>query len=126
MTADAGYSSGEALKFCEDHQIDVYIPNFGQYKPEREGFYYNSELDQYECVQTKGNKAVLTFKVEKTDSKGYTKKNTGAIIANAKNARSEPNASGKAISKESRKASISPTKTACMQNSPKTPRMPGE
>ena len=74
VAADAGYSSGEALKFCEDNQIDAYIPNFGQYKPEREGFIYNPELDQYECIQAKGNKAILPFKGDKTDSKGYTKK----------------------------------------------------
>jgi hypothetical protein len=57
IVADAAYSSGEALKYCEENNIDAYIPNFGRYKPEREGFVYNEELDQYECQQ--GNKATL-------------------------------------------------------------------
>jgi len=71
IAADAGYSSGKALQYCEDHGIDAYIPNFGQYKPEREGFIYNPELDQYECIQIGGQKAQLPFKGIKTDSKGY-------------------------------------------------------
>lgn len=74
VLADAGYSSGESLQYCEDHNIDAYIPNFGQYKPEREGFIYNREQDQYECIKEGGNRAVLTFKGIKTDSKGYEKK----------------------------------------------------
>ncbi len=74
VIADAGYSSGESLQYCEAKGIDAYIPNFGQYKPEREGFIYNAEQDQYECIQEGGNRAVLPFKGERTDSKGYRKK----------------------------------------------------
>jgi transposase len=74
ITADAGYSSGKALQYCEENNIDAYIPNFGQYKPEREGFIYNQTLNQYECQKQGGNRAVLTFKGIKTDSKGYEKK----------------------------------------------------
>lgn len=62
VIADAGYSSGESLQYCQDHNIDAYIPNFGQYKPEREGFIYNKELNQYECCKAGGNHAILTFK----------------------------------------------------------------
>jgi len=47
VVADAGYSSGESLQYCEDKNLDAYIPNFGQYKPEREGFIYNENLNQY-------------------------------------------------------------------------------
>ncbi len=72
VIADAGYSSGEALAFCESHNIDAYIPNFGQYKSEREGFIYNAEKDQYECQR--GKRAVLPFKRIATDSKGYSKR----------------------------------------------------
>ena len=72
--ADAGYSSGESLQYCEDHNIDAYIPNFGQYKPEREGFIFNEEENRYECVKEGGNKAFLPFKRILTDSKGYEKK----------------------------------------------------
>lgn len=73
VLADAGYSSGESLKYCKEKGINAYIPNFGQYKPEREGFYYNKSENRYECRQTGGNHAVLLFKGTKTDSKGYAK-----------------------------------------------------
>ena len=72
ITADTGYSSGEALKYLDENNIDAYIPNFGQYIPQREGFIYNKEKDQYECQR--GNLAILPCKGERTDSKGYTKK----------------------------------------------------
>ncbi len=72
ITADTGYSSGEVLRYLEDNNIDAYIPNFGQYKNEREGFIFNKALDQYECQR--GNKAILSFKGEKTDRQGYLKK----------------------------------------------------
>ena len=74
VLADAGYSSGESLGYCEAHGIDAYIPNFGQYKPEREGFVFNRELNQYECIKEGGNRAILPFKRILTDSKGYQKK----------------------------------------------------
>lgn len=72
ITADTGYSSGEVLAYLDKQQIDAYIPNFGLYMPEREGFVYNKEKDQYECQR--GNRALLPFKNARTDSKGYTKK----------------------------------------------------
>ncbi|MFN0292666.1 IS1182 family transposase, partial [Pedobacter helvus] len=74
VLADAGYSSGNSLQYCKEKGINAYIPNFGQYKPEREGFVYNREANRYECEKEGGNKAFLLFKGEKTDSKGYTKK----------------------------------------------------
>jgi transposase len=58
--ADTGFSSGEALKFCEENNIDAYIPNFGKYINSREGFEYDKENDRYLC--TRGNKAILPFK----------------------------------------------------------------
>ena len=60
LLADTGYSSGEALQYLEENDIDAYIPNFGQYKPQRDGFIYNQELDRYECIR--GNRAILPFK----------------------------------------------------------------
>jgi transposase len=60
ITADTGYSSGGALRYCEQHNIDAYIPNFGRYLQQREGFLYNGEQDRYECQR--GNKAILAFK----------------------------------------------------------------
>lgn len=74
ILADTGYSSGESLLYCQENKIDAYIPNFGQYKWEREGFIYNKELNQYECIKAGANQAVLTFKGVKVDSKGYAKK----------------------------------------------------
>lgn len=74
IVADAGYSSGEALQYLEEKKIDAWIPNFGQYKPEREGFVYNQEKDQYECIREGGNKAILPMKKQHIDSKGYEKK----------------------------------------------------
>lgn len=72
LLADAGYSSGSALKYLEFKGITGYIPNFGQYKPHREGFRYDKAKDQYECER--GNKALLPYKRTLTDSKGYTKR----------------------------------------------------
>ncbi|MBN8697777.1 MAG: transposase [Bacteroidetes bacterium] len=60
VIADAGYSSGSALANLKENKITGYIPNFGLYKPEREGFIKNKELDQYECQR--GHKAILPFK----------------------------------------------------------------
>lgn len=73
LIADAGYSSGEALQYLTEKNIDAWIPNFGQYKPTREGFIYSKEHNQYECIKEGGNKAILKFKGTKTDSKGYQK-----------------------------------------------------
>ena len=49
VLADAGYSSGEALRYLEERNLTGYIPNFGQYKSEREGFIYQEEGDYYTC-----------------------------------------------------------------------------
>jgi len=68
--ADAGYSSGEALKALEENNITGYIPNFGQYKPSREGFSYDKENDRYICSQGK----FLPFKKLITTSLGYKMK----------------------------------------------------
>jgi transposase len=68
VLADTGYSSGEALKHCQARGLKAYIPNFGKYKPEREGFIYNKEHDRYECQR--GNRAHLPFKSETTNAKG--------------------------------------------------------
>lgn len=72
ILADTGYSSGTALKYLEEQNITGYIPNFGKYKNEREGFIYNKEKDQYECQQ--GNKAILPYKSTSTDVLGFEKK----------------------------------------------------
>jgi transposase len=68
--ADAGYSSGEALKALEEKNITGYIPNFGQYKPSREGFSYDAENDRYTCSRG----VHLPFKKIQTNSLGYKMK----------------------------------------------------
>jgi hypothetical protein len=68
--ADAGYSSGEALQSLEDHNITGYIPNFGQYKPSREGFTYDKQNDRYTCSRG----VHLPFKKLTTTSLGYKMK----------------------------------------------------
>lgn len=73
LLADGGYSSGEALEYLHQKKINAYIPNFGQYKPTRKGFVFNKLQNHYQCTQKGGNNAILLFKGEKTDSKGYAK-----------------------------------------------------
>ena len=73
ILADAAYSSGESLDFLNQNGIEAWMPNFGQYVAEREGFVFNKEENRYECIKDGGHKALLTYKGEKTDSKGYRK-----------------------------------------------------
>jgi transposase len=68
--ADAGYSSGAALKALEENNITGYIPNFGQYKPSREGFTYDKQNDRYTCSRG----VHLPFKKLTTTSLGYKMK----------------------------------------------------
>lgn len=70
VLCDAGYSSGEALKALEDHNITGYIPNFGQYKATREGFAYDKQNDRYTCSRG----VHLPFKRIITTSLGYRMK----------------------------------------------------
>jgi len=82
LIADTGYSSGEALQYCQENNIDAYIPNFGQYKFEREGFTYNEKLDQYECQR--GNKAILPCKGIRARQDGYQYKQYSAVKVSVK------------------------------------------
>ena len=68
--ADTGYSSGDALRLLEFYRITGYIPNFGQFKPVREGFTYDPEKDCYTCSQG----VLLPYKKTHTDAKGNIKK----------------------------------------------------
>ena len=70
LLADGGYSSGEALQALEDNNIEGYIPNFGQYKHDREGFIYNKKNDKYTCSEG----VDLPFKKISTSSLGYQRK----------------------------------------------------
>lgn len=70
IAADTGYSSTKALQACEANGIDAYIPNFGQYKPFRNGFTYDKHIDAYRCERG----ALLPYKKTYQDKKGYFKK----------------------------------------------------
>jgi len=71
IACDAGYSSSKALQACIDNNITAFIPNFGQYKPSREGFLYDEKSDRYTCT-AKG--VHLPYKKTYGDKKGYYKK----------------------------------------------------
>jgi transposase len=83
ICADTNYSSGDALRFAVENNIDAYIPNIGSYKPTRPGFLYNQELDQWECQR--GKKAILTFKRIETKENGGAKKIYSSSPAECKN-----------------------------------------
>ena len=72
LLADGGYSSGEALQVLEDNNIEGYIPNFGQYKSDREaaGFVYDEVNDKYICSRGKE----LPFKKVDKSILGYERK----------------------------------------------------
>jgi hypothetical protein len=71
IAADTGYSSGKALQACIDHNVTAFIPNFGHYKPQREGFVFDAQEDRYTCI-AKG--VHLPYKKTYQDKKGYYKK----------------------------------------------------
>ena len=71
IACDTGYSSGTALQACIDHNVTAYIPNFGQYKPSRDGFVFDEVHDRYTCT-AKG--VHLPYKKTYQDKKGYYKK----------------------------------------------------
>lgn len=69
VIADAGYSSGEALKALEENNIQGYIPNRGQYIHERPGFPYHAEGDFYTCP----NNIKLTYRGSQKDGNHINK-----------------------------------------------------
>lgn len=81
IAADTGYSSGQALQNCIEQNITAYIPNFGQYKTNRDGFTYDENKDLYQCSQG----ALLPFKKTYQDKKGYTKKQYRSSAVACKN-----------------------------------------
>ncbi|RYF26922.1 MAG: hypothetical protein EOO42_00020 [Flavobacteriales bacterium] len=53
LLADAAYSNGSNYSFLEQRNVTGWIPVFGKYKPEIEGFPYNKEKDEYTCPMNK-------------------------------------------------------------------------
>ena len=50
LLADAGYSNGYNYQFLEQQNITGWIPTFGMFKLEVEGFSYDKEADQFTCL----------------------------------------------------------------------------
>jgi len=53
ILADTGYSNGANYALLEQWKITGWIPVFGQYKPQIEGFPYDPEADHFTCSQGK-------------------------------------------------------------------------
>jgi hypothetical protein len=64
--ADAGYSNGSNYDFLEQGKVTGWIPVFGKYKPEIEGFPYNKEKNKYSCPMNRP----LPFKGFRTNRDG--------------------------------------------------------
>ncbi|MBR8841165.1 MAG: IS1182 family transposase [Stigonema ocellatum SAG 48.90 = DSM 106950] len=70
ILADSGYSNGANYALLEQWNITGWIPVFGQYKPQIEGFPYAPESDRFICSQGKH----LMFKTfDKTADGGWLK-----------------------------------------------------
>ena len=53
LLADAGYANGSNYALLEAAHITAWIPVFGQYKAEIDGFTYNAPTDDYNCAAGK-------------------------------------------------------------------------
>ncbi|MDB5270738.1 MAG: hypothetical protein JWP58_3778 [Hymenobacter sp.] len=51
LLADAGYANGPNYARLEAEQVTAWIPVFGQYKPDIEGFTYNRRTDAFTCPE---------------------------------------------------------------------------
>jgi hypothetical protein len=49
VVADTGYSNGFNYAFLEHRGISPWIPTFGAYKPEVDGFTYQAQANEYRC-----------------------------------------------------------------------------
>ncbi len=66
LLADGGFSNGSNYAFLEQRKVTGWIPMFGKYKTEIEGFPYDPEKDQFTCAAGK----VLPFKTYDTNADG--------------------------------------------------------
>ena len=53
LLADTGYSNGSNYALLEQWNSTGWIPVFGKYKPQLEGFHYNPAADQFTCLAGK-------------------------------------------------------------------------
>ncbi|MEZ4843017.1 MAG: hypothetical protein R3A43_02065 [Bacteroidia bacterium] len=93
MRAD---SSGTALRYCEEQNIDAYIPNFGLYKPIEKVL--NLIKTKINTRLKAGGNYNTNLKGIKTDSKGYQKKQYRSSESSCKNCLCENNVVAKAPS----------------------------
>ena len=80
LLADAGYSNGSNYDFLEQRRVTGWIPVFGKYKPEIEGFPYNKERNEYRCPMDRP----LPFKGFSTNKYGTVLKNYWAAPRDCK------------------------------------------
>ncbi|MFS4467498.1 transposase [Maribacter sp. 2210JD10-5] len=80
LLADTGYSNGSNYDFLEQWKVTGWIPVFGKYKPEIEGFPYNKERDEYSCPMDRP----LPFKGFSTNKDGTVLKNYWAAPRDCK------------------------------------------
>ena len=66
LLADAGYANGSNYALLETQHITAWIPVFGQYKAEIDGFTYDAPTDAYTCAAGK----VLPFRKYDTTADG--------------------------------------------------------
>lgn len=66
LLADAGYCNGYNYQFLEQYNVMGWIPTFGMFKPEVEGFSYDKEADQFTCSMIK----LLPFKATEYNADG--------------------------------------------------------
>lgn len=66
LLADGGYSNGSNYAFLEQRQLTGWIPVFGGYKEQIEGFTYDQQADHYICRAGK----IIAFKTYDTSPEG--------------------------------------------------------
>ena len=80
LLGDAGYSNGANYDFLEQRKVTGWIPVFGKYKPEIEGFPYDKERDEYSCPMNRP----LPFKGFRTNRNGSVLKSYRAAPKDCK------------------------------------------
>jgi transposase len=70
LLADAGYANGPNYALLEAQHITAWIPVFGQYKSDAEGFPYDAQTDSYQCP---AGKRLLFKKVDTTADGSWVK-----------------------------------------------------
>jgi transposase len=68
--ADAGYANGANYALLEAQHITAWIPVFGKYKPDLDGFTYDAPTDAYTCAAGK----LLPFRKYDTTADGHWSK----------------------------------------------------